>query len=357
MSMEIKTGAMIITKAADVGLDVAAIKSLMEARGIDTEKIAPEVAASRFFRMIASTEDVDGIGDVVKCDGWDVSAWLGNPALFADHKQTLEGTVARGLQAFVDTDKKCLVVDGFFLPPEMDRSGLAEFVMGLYQAGLAKGVSIGAIPVKSRWATQADAKTYGDNVRRIWEKSKLLEVSFVGIPMNEHAVVARVAKSVAEGGISRELIAGIAEQDNAWSILAKAALYAVKSNDPPPTPPAPPPPVEPVPMVAVLPPEIKEMLEAMQTQLDTQAKTIKRMALKTDEVAHVTVSDLNQAIELIAAAVEILAGALPDDEPDPDDLPPTQDDAIQVENDSQKSAPQFQRLVEAVHKHHPELNQ
>lgn len=350
--MEKKTGALIANKAADFGLDVAAIKTLMEARGIDTEKIPPEVAASRYFRIVASTEDVDGIGDVVKSDGWDFSDWLTNPALFADHRQDLEHTVARGLQAFVDTNQKCAVVDGFFLPPELDRSGLAEFVMGLYQAGLAKGVSIGAIPTKSRWATKEDAKTYGDGARRIWEKQKLLEVSFVGIPMNSHALIARVAKSVTEGAMSSDLLSGVASTESEFGTLAKAALYVVKSANPPEPPPPPPP--APAPVVAVLPPEIKELMDGMQAQLDAQAKALKRMALKTEEVAHITASDLTQALELIGAAVEILAGAMPEDEPD-EDPPPTQDDAVQVDSDSQKSALQLQQLVAAVQNQHPEL--
>jgi len=351
-----KTGAMIITKAADVGLDVAAIKALMEARGIDTEKIAPEVAASRFFRMIASTEDVDGIGDVVKCDGWDFSTWLENPALFADHKQTLEGTVARGLQAYVDTNQKCAIVDGFFLPPELDRSGLAEFVMGLYQAGLAKGVSIGAIPTKYHWATKADEAAYGPDVRRVWEKSKLLEVSFVGIPMNSHAIVARVAKSVSEGSMSSGMVSAVAEMEGEFGILAKAALYTIKAANPP-EPPPPPPPADPAPapIVAALSPELKAMFEGMQAQLADQGRAIKRMGVKSGDVVHATAEDLQRALEYLGEAVAIIAGLMPEPE-EPEDLPPTQDDAVVVDTDKcDKSALQLQQLVAAVKSNHPEL--
>lgn len=350
--MEKKTGALIVNKAAEFGIDVAAIKALMEARGIDTEKIPPEVAASRYFRIVASTEDVDGIGDVVKSDGWDFSDWLTNPALFADHRQDLEHTVARGLQAFVDTNQKCAVVDGFFLPPEHDRSGLAEFVMGLYQAGLAKGVSIGAIPTKTRWATNEDTKTYGEGARRIWEKAKLLEVSFVGIPMNSHALIARVAKSVSDGAMSSDFLSGVASTEGEFGTLAKAALYVVKAANPPAQEQVKAP--EPAPIVAALPPEIKGLMEGMQAQLDAQAKTLKRMALKTEEVAHITTSDLTRALELIGAAVEILAGALPEEEEEESETP-TQEDAIQVETESQKSSPELQRLLDAVRTQHPEL--
>lgn len=357
MKAETKTGALIITKAADVGLDVAAIKTLMEARGIDTEKISPEVAASRFFRMVASTEDVDAIGDVVKSDGWDFSTWLENPALFADHKQTLEGTVARGLQAFVDTTQKCAVVDGFFLPPELDRSGLAEFVMGLYQAGLAKGVSIGAIPTKYHWATKADETAYGPDVRRVWEKTRLLEVSFVGIPMNSHAVVARVAKSVADGAMSADLVSGVASLEGEFGILAKAALYVVKSANPPASPELPPPPPPATVVVnQALPDEVKAMFEQMREQLESQGRAIKRMgATKSGDVLHVTAEDLQRALEYLGEAVAIIAGLMPEPE-ESEDLPPTQDDAVQVDADKcDKSAPQFQRLAEAVKNNHPEL--
>lgn len=349
MSMEKKTGSLIVTKAADVGLDLAAIKGLMEARGIDTEKITPEVAASRFCRLVISTEDVDGIGDVVKSDGWDFSAWLENPALFADHNQTLEGTVARGLQAFVDTSAKAAIVDAFFLPPELDRSGLAEFVMGLYQSGMAKGISIGAIPTKVRYAVKADEERFGAGVRRIWERSKLLEASFVGVPMNSQALVARVAKSVSEGTMDAGMVTRVSESEiEGWSVLAKAALYAVKSANPesPPPPPVVEPPA-PVSVVAELPPELKAMFEGMRAQIEAQGRAIKKMAVKSD-VVHATAGDIQRAIECLGEAVEILAGLLPEEE-EPEEMPPTQDDAVQVDGDKcDKSAPQYQRLVDAV---------
>lgn len=348
MNAEKKTGSLIVTKAADAGLDVAAIKSLMEARGIDTEKISPEVAASRFFRVVASTEDVDGSGDVVKCDGWDLETWLSNPAMFADHNQTLEGTVARGLQAFVDTSAKALIIDGFFLPPELDRSGLAEFVMGLYQSGLAKGLSIGAVPVKCHYATKADGELYGPDVRRVWDKSRLLETSFVGIPMNSRALAAHVAKSVSEGTMSRDMVSNVAEGDSDWSICAKAALYAVKSAEPPPG--VPPPPEPPAPVAPIADPEVKAMLQAMQEQIASQGRQIKKMAIKSD-VVHATAEEITTAIEYLGAAVEILSKLLPEPEDDDDSNPPTQDDAAATIMDGDKcdkSAPQFQRLVAVV---------
>ena len=356
MNAEKKTGSLIVTKAADVGIDVAAIKKLMEARGIDTEKISPEVAASRFFRVVASTEDVDGIGDVVKCDGWDLETWLSNPAMFADHKQTLEGTVARGLQAFIDTTAKSLVIDGFFLPPELDRSGLAEFVMGLYQSGLAKGLSIGAVPVKCHYATKADGELYGPDVRRVWDKSRLLETSFVGIPMNSQALVAHVAKSVSEGSMSRDMVSAVAETAGEWSICAKAALYAVKSAEPPASV-VPDPPEPPAPVVPIVDPEVKAMLQAMQEQIATQGHAIKRMSVKAD-VVHATPEEIQTAIEYIGMAVEILAKLLPEPEDDNDPPPPSEEDAAAtiVDGDKcDKSAQQFQLLAEAVQKHHPEL--
>ena len=356
--MERKTGALIVTKAADVGLDVAAIKGLMEARGIDTNIIAPEVAAERFFRMVASTEDVDHGGDVVKAEGWDFSTWLENPALFADHKQTLEGTVARGLQAFVDTTQKCAVVDGFFLPPELDKSGLAEFVRGLYAAGMAKGVSIGAIPVKSRWATKADTDAYGEGVRRVWDKTKLLEVSFVGIPMNSQAMVARVAKSVVDGSLSADLVEGVAGTEGEFGTMAKAALYVVKSANPPAKEPDPPAPaVTNITNVVEMPPEVKALLETMQSQIEEQGRALKRMnaATKSEDVAHVSVLRIERVLELLSAAVDELAEVLPQAKNDTED-PPTQDDAVQVDacknHKSEDDAPQLQRLAEVVGKYH-----
>jgi hypothetical protein len=349
-NMEFKSGNLIVTKASDAGLDTNAIKALMIARGIDPKEITPEEVAERFVRLVASTEDVDGIGDVVKSNGWDFTTWLTNPAMFADHRQTLDHTIARGLQAYVDTATKTAVIDAFFVPERYDKFGIAEFCYQLYKSGLAKGVSVGAVPTEMHWATKADVDLYGDKVRRIWDKSQLLELSFVGIPMNASALVGVVAKSLAEKKIDSEMFDRMATCDSApWSMFAKAAMYERKSFEVPVVAPVvDPSPVEPV--VPVLAPEIKSMIDAMAKTLSEQATLVqslttsaaeqkkantailKRLEMKDDgDILHISSADLQSALSYLAAAAEILGTRLPPLGDDPDDDPShTEADAVNL---------------------------
>ena len=350
--MEFKSGNLIVTKAADVGLDTNAIKALMIARGIDPKEITPDEVAERFVRLVASTEDVDGIGDVVKAGGWDFTTWLTNPALFSDHRHTLDHTVARGLQAYVDTATKTAVIDAFFVPERFDKFGIAEFCHQLYKAGLAKGVSVGAVPTEMHWATKADVDLFGDKVRRVWDKSELLEVSFVGIPMNSSALVGSVAKAMADKTFDGEIFERMATSDSApWAMFAKAAMYERKSFEAPPVvAPAPEMVQGAAPMLPVVAPEIKEMIDSMAKGLSEQAALIqsltasaaeqkassaaimKRLELKDDsDVLHISSADLQEAMAYLAAAAEILGARLPKPADDDNNEPShTEDDAVNV---------------------------
>jgi len=343
--MEFKNGNLIVTKAADAGLDTNALKALMVARGIDPKEITPEEVAERFVRLVASTEDVDGIGDVVKSSGWDFTKWLNNPAMFADHRQVLDHTVARGLQAYVDTATKTAIIDAFFVPERYDKFGIAEFCYQLYKAGLAKGVSIGAVPTDWHWATKEDKALYGEKASRIWEKTELFELSFVGIPMNASAQVSVVAKAMAEKKIDSAMFDRMAACDSApWSMFAKAAMFERKSFEAPAAPPA-------TTVASPLAPEVKTMIDAMAQSMSTQAAQIKaltdsaaeqrkanaailkRLEMKdSDGVVHVMVSDIQSAMSYLAAAAEIFSAALP--KLDDDDGPShTEEDAVDLCDD------------------------
>lgn len=356
-------GSIVATKAADVGLDLDAIKSLMEARGIDTNEITPETAASRFVRFIASTEDVDGIGDVVKHDSWDLTDWLTNPAMFVDHDQKVLCMIARGLQAFVDTSAKALVVDCFFLPASHDHSGVAEACYKLVRAGLAKDCSIGAVPMKAHYATKEDVNAYGPDVRRVWDKSLLKELSLVGIGMNSGAKVAAVAKSFDDAVIDEKDLALLSENEcGEWSTIAKAALYAVQTKRRGVVLEAGPELAAPVsPTLVALEQKFNELNAAMGESIATQKKmnsilAKKMQETKADNVIHLTIADAETLLTYLASAAEIISGAMPesDDEDEDEDLI-TQDEAAdvgEIQTDCSKDEadlkPELQRLSDVL---------
>ena len=127
-----------ITAEAKPKLD--AIAKLLEERGVTG--VTPEQAAARFVRYVANEETIDTTGDLIKASAWDVSEWLANAGLFADHRKVVEMKVGYGLNAWVDG--KRLMVDAFFLPS----SSLPAVAFVLVLGALAD-LAFGAFPALS----------------------------------------------------------------------------------------------------------------------------------------------------------------------------------------------------------------
>lgn len=185
-----------IGKSITVTPDASAIAGLLADRGID---IPAEVAAQRYVRYIASEESPDTVGDVILAAGWDVSEWLQNPAMFADHKNSVSSMVARGLNAQVIG--KQLVVDAFFLPDDLDASGLASACWKMVKAGILSDCSVGfrAKADGWRWASDGDRLAYGKACSGVYSSVLLKELSCVGVGAHPRAKVEAVAKSLSSG--------------------------------------------------------------------------------------------------------------------------------------------------------------
>ena len=115
---------------------------------------------------IASTEDVDRAGDVIKLDSWDFNNFLKNPVLQAGHDYRPQFTIGVAKNLRID-DKKVV-----FEPVFHELTQLAREIKGMYEEGILKAWSVGFIPgMKSG------------------EKNELLEISAVAVPANANALM------------------------------------------------------------------------------------------------------------------------------------------------------------------------
>jgi HK97 family phage prohead protease len=91
-----------------------------------------------------------------------------------------------------------IVADFEFAKKPDDYGGdwFPDYVRGLVQAKVLRGVSIGFVPMEGgeRMATKGDVDKYGPDVRRVYSKWKLLEVSVVSVPANQDALITAVQK-------------------------------------------------------------------------------------------------------------------------------------------------------------------
>ena len=145
-----------------------------------------------------STETIDRDGEVIISQGMDSSEFDANPVLFYNHDYAQPiGRVSdlrRGKGKIDATFEFAKRPDGFEGPY------FPEFVESLVDQGIVKGISIGFVPLSGgvRKASAKDREDYGDSVRQVYSKWKLLEVSVAPLPANATALVTAVRKGLVD---------------------------------------------------------------------------------------------------------------------------------------------------------------
>ena len=130
---------------------------------------------------IASTENKDRVGDIVKADGWDLKNFKKNPVLLFAHKYN-EAPI--GLAKNIKIEKNQLVFEPIF----HDITQLAREVKAMFLADppIMRAFSVGFLP-----------KKFNDEDYHIIEEQELLEISAVPVPANAEAL-SLTAKSINE---------------------------------------------------------------------------------------------------------------------------------------------------------------
>lgn len=125
------------------------------------------------FSFVASTEDVDGHGTIVRQD-WDLSRFAANPVVLWNHDAAHPIGVA---QAHVDSTRN-LVADVTFAKGDE----LAERVANLVAQKVVRGMSVGF-----RSGAVTEEKVNGRNVT-VFSKNVLFELSLTPVPSNAGAL-------------------------------------------------------------------------------------------------------------------------------------------------------------------------
>ena len=145
------------------------------------------------FKVVASDETVDRAWEVIKVSWRDLSNFMKNPVIIANHIYTVQNIVWKATNIYVENEK--LVVEWVFATTD-----LAQDVRKLYDWWFIKTVSVWFIP-----------KERDENAKNIITKAELLEVSFVPVPCNPNAL--SLWKEIVEDLISKGLLIKEAEAD------------------------------------------------------------------------------------------------------------------------------------------------
>ena len=171
------------------------------------------------FTATITTDSVDRDGEVVIPAGMNSKDYEKNPVLLYEH----DALKPIGKMLRMKRAERAIEAEFALAPRPEGHAGdwLPDTVAALLDFGALNTMSIGFMGMEARPATKADTERFGDGVRRVYGKWKLLEVSVVSLPANQDAIVTAVRK----GLVSREAVKpfGITVPDSAIAPQVKRA--------------------------------------------------------------------------------------------------------------------------------------
>lgn len=173
-----------------------------------TEKLAKEICSkianvqikmdnmeNGTFKVVASDETVDRVGETIKIDAWDLKNYLKNPIILFWHKYSdMDDVVWKATKIYVENN--ALIVEWIFAWTKSWQQ-----LRQLYEEWILKTVSVWFI-VKERDA----------NDKKIITKAELLELSFVPVPCNPNAL--SLSKEILDWMIEKWMIKEIETDEN-----------------------------------------------------------------------------------------------------------------------------------------------
>lgn len=138
----------------------------------------------RVLEFIASTENVDRMGDIIRSKGWLLKPFKKNPVFMWAHNYD-QPPIGRALKVWVDKDTKQLIQQIEFADAET--YAFADTIYKLYKGGFLHAISVGFIPLdwEGKDEDNPDPKWEGN----VFTKQELLESSAVPVPANANALV------------------------------------------------------------------------------------------------------------------------------------------------------------------------
>lgn len=141
------------------------------------------------YRFIASTANVDRMGDVIEQDSWQLEAWKSNPVILYEHKHPVVGV---GVDIAKGSDLKVAIR---FDDHPVNPTG--QLAAHQHRTGIRRALSVGFIPHES--VSRKDlpeghpARVADPNVPKwaagyVFRGSELLEISTVSVPANRDAL-------------------------------------------------------------------------------------------------------------------------------------------------------------------------
>jgi len=150
-----------------------------------------------------STMSVDRDGEVLVPQGCDATEFLKSPTVFYNHNYAMPLGRCEGIARKADSiEAKTRFAQR---PEEHVGEWLADTVFSLFKQKVISGFSVGFVPIEGRRPSRKDRETFGQRVRYVFSKWKLLEYSVAPLPANQDALALAVGKGVVSPATARTL--------------------------------------------------------------------------------------------------------------------------------------------------------
>jgi len=154
---------------------------------------APEIRSideqSRTIEFVASTEEVDRYGDIIRVAGWKLDNYRRNPVFLWAHRSG-EPPIGKCVEVRTEENPPALVQKVEFADAET--YPFASTIFNLYKGKFLRAVSVGFMPLEHPKAIRDE----NNDQMTGWEftNQELLELSAVPVPANPEAVARMVSK-------------------------------------------------------------------------------------------------------------------------------------------------------------------
>ena len=151
-----------------------------------TKAIAEDLGEEKLF--VASSDVEDRAGEIINQDGWDLTNYKKNPVVMWAHNYDEPPIGLAEKLGFKTIDGKKKLV---YQPVLHRKTPMSNYIADLVDAGIIKATSVGFKPI------EMEENTY--------TKTELLELSLVGVPMNQGALAMGISKGYSQDVIKKVL--------------------------------------------------------------------------------------------------------------------------------------------------------
>jgi|GEM_PF-1521386 len=156
-----------------------------------TAELATE---GKTFTATITTNSIDRDGEVLLPEGMITADFDKSGTVFWNHNYNMP--IGKSLSLTKSRDAWVSKAMLAARPDDHHGEWFPDTVHSLMKQGIIKGVSVGFKPIEARKPSKKDIELFGDGVKRVYNKWKLLEFSVAPLPANQDALISAVSKGL-----------------------------------------------------------------------------------------------------------------------------------------------------------------